>query len=326
MRYRCRAFTLVELLVVIGIIAILIGLMLPTLTRTREQANRTRCAANLRSLGQALHAYAGDNRGDYPRTFFDPTKGDPDAEGGDGINPGTGVRNRGADLTVKDANNDPFTVNDTFPLTPVEPHNVTASMFLLLRGHYATPELFICPSTTAVPDTFAGHDLMTRGNFTGDGPEPRGDISVNCSYGYADPFPLPQTRGNFRMNTRMKPGFALMADMGPRYERGISEPMHTRDVNASQSEQRWMNSNNHKKDGQNVLFSDGHVEFATAVFVGINKNHIYVRDMVEGANDSNADIRAWTFDDPKTQDLSFGEVVSFPLTEDDSVILPWSLQ
>ena len=105
---------------------------------------------------------------------------------------------------------------------------------------------------------------------------------------------------------------------------GVSDPMRTRDVNAPASEQAYMNSNNHKRQGQNVLFSDGHVDFATTVFVGINKNHIYVSDTEVGANDSNQDVRAWTYDDPKTEKLlSSGETQSFPLTEDDSVILPW---
>src|SRR3954451_5665794 len=65
-----RAFTLVELLVVIAIIALLIAILLPALMRAREQANRVKCMSNLRQIGTACVMYANDNKGYIPWRFF----------------------------------------------------------------------------------------------------------------------------------------------------------------------------------------------------------------------------------------------------------------
>src|SRR5688572_19634179 len=62
-------FTLVELLVVIGIIALLVSILLPTLNRAREQAMRTKCLANLRSIGQMVVMYENMFKGQIPIGF-----------------------------------------------------------------------------------------------------------------------------------------------------------------------------------------------------------------------------------------------------------------
>src|SRR4029079_1347128 len=61
-----RGFTLVELLVVIGIIAVLIAILLPALNKARKTARTTACLSNLRQMGNAWVMYLSDSKGKLP--------------------------------------------------------------------------------------------------------------------------------------------------------------------------------------------------------------------------------------------------------------------
>ena len=93
MKRRMRGFTLVELLVVIGIIALLISILLPALNKARESANAVKCSANLKSIGAGFSIYLAEYKGTFPPAYVytvDSTAGSPDVGGGTAANPTSG--------------------------------------------------------------------------------------------------------------------------------------------------------------------------------------------------------------------------------------------
>ena len=229
-----RGFSLVEFLVVVGIVVILVSIFVPYIAKVRETDHRARCAENLRALMSALRLYSQVNKSAFPRVTYDPAH-----------NPDGYVAYTGANAP------DPFARD-----TAVRPNDVTASLWLLVRAGFAKPANFVCPSTSDTAEPFDSATVAKHSNFAN---------GTHLSYSYASPF---SSAPGYTLNDFLPADFALMADKNP----GTS-PSGS-DVTAPSWDAKPLsiaraNSNNHRRAGQNVLYTDGHVSFQPTPYCGV---------------------------------------------------------
>jgi prepilin-type N-terminal cleavage/methylation domain-containing protein len=233
-----RGFTFVELLVAVIILGLILASVIPFIMANREMARRVTCAENLKAIQYAMSQYR-EAFNSYPRTRFDTSRSSWTAY-------------TGAD----DAN--PFVNTST-----VEPNDVTASLWLLVRiGYLPDTSMFVCPSSDRRPDP------LMNGNGQRVKPSERGNFRSGRYLAYSLLSPFNRSAGATWDDT-LPSSTALMADMSPGVEGDgddVTKPLSTEPPEI----QRLANSNNHAKVGQNVLYPGGNVDFVSHAFVGVS--------------------------------------------------------
>lgn len=233
-------WTLIEVLVAIAIMGVLMALLFPTIERARHKAYIVDCAANLQQIGHALQTYANDNHGALPRTGYDPTQPLTEATGAVSVDP--------------------------FISTGPQPNDVTASAFLLLRFKLP-PRVMFCPYNDVHVYEPEPADPLTHSNFT--------DVRKNLGYSFANMYPsTAAVTAGYRWSNHQPADFALAADLNPG-KVDTKNDVLLPTPKSSRNEMMKANSENHERDGQNVLYADGHVAFSNNPFVGRRGDNIY---------------------------------------------------
>jgi len=266
---RRKGFTLVELLVVIAIIALLMGILMPALARVRQLAFRMTCGTNLSGIGKAMLIYANDYEDELPRA------GGRNTTWGATANWMAASRNTAFGLAA-DGTGGSATISSCFYLL-VKYAEVTPKSFIC-KGDAGTSE-FKLSDQANVPTNFELIDAWDFGPTT--------ESQKHCSYTYHIPF------GLYALTTSNEPGFAVAADRNPWIVSPAAaaqdftqfKPDVTYGGTMGTSDQaKKGNAIAHQNDGQNVLFLDGHVEFAKRSYCSIEDDNIYTlsRDTTNG--------------------------------------------
>jgi prepilin-type N-terminal cleavage/methylation domain-containing protein len=253
-----KGFTLIELLVVVAIIALLIAILLPSLGRARELANRSTCAANVRGIIQTMVIYSQDHVDTFPLVEELTSASYVNNPGG------------GNGQTTSATYTDPNQEQQTSYTSGVGNNDPARCLWLLCLRNQVGTKSFLCKSDPSVtgPAVLTDGSGKYYGNFA----------STSLSYSIA--FPWANTAsfsgpGGWWKNTTAS-DIAVMSDMAPK--NGTIAGNVTTNVCTTKggtNAPKTYSSNNHAGDGNNVGYADNHVDYVKDPYVGQSTDNIW---------------------------------------------------
>jgi prepilin-type N-terminal cleavage/methylation domain-containing protein len=263
---RRKGFTLVELLVVIAIIALLMGILMPALSRVRQLAFRLTCGTNLSGIGKAMLIYANDYEDELPRA------GGRNSQWGALQSFAAPTRQQAFNLGA-DGSGGKATISSCF--------------YLLVKYAEVTPKSFVCKGDSGTSE-FKLSDIVGTSGVTSStelielwdfGPSGTATSSSakSCSYAYHMPF------GSYALTTSGEPGMAIAGDRNPWLKSPAGEPQAfslfrpdlTGYTGGTTETAKAGNAVAHQNEGQNVMFLDAHVDFEKRAYCSLEDDNIY---------------------------------------------------
>lgn len=263
-----RGFTLVELLVVIAIIALLMGILMPTLSKVREMANRVVCGSNLSGLYKSMKLYAEDNNDSYVKAGGRKASWGPTAV----WDADSGIEAYGSILSGTRYENGKATIG--------------ASFYLLIKYASASPKQFVCKAdSTAEVFKLSGTgtakteltDVWDFGETTSPATENGVPYpAIYYSYAYHMPY-LMSTKAIYSLDSTSNGSMVVMADKSPYLVTTSDSDRQRYDFTDSDTHE-WGNSPNHAFTGQSVVYNNGATTWEKNCFVGYGNDNIYTID------------------------------------------------
>ena len=287
-----KGFTLIELLVVIAIIAMLLAILMPALNKVKKIAQRVVCGTNLKGLGTAHVVYANDYEDDFV------------LQGGGG--------NRTWDYGTAQ-----WQIIDK-DWAEGGLISVGASLYLLVREADVSPKSFVCGG--GGQREYDGQngfslDLVELWDFGHPEYDDQTTGPANCvSYSYQMPYDANGDASRYAADGTKSAAFAIMADKNPFFDPKLIQASSDSDVTSENfsdyvwklwayylvDQPKWKiqeaNAQPHGREGQNVLYGDGHASYEKTPDIGVKHDNIYTRQTNDAATEHDIRQGDWQVD------------------------------